>query len=189
MFRTRILVFLVALCAIPTLAVAEKTTPAAPPTDEKITLSIELMRVMNFDQTMRTMQSQMRGMMEQQFESFAKCPSAQPVMREYSGALTDQIMGNLMDESLKVDVAAIYADVFTVEELRGIVDFYHSPIGRKMVERMPELMEKSMLITQDRVKAMVPELESLSERYASRIREAAKTCEQDSDATESSTEE
>ena len=163
--------------------------PAASSTDEKITLSIELMRLMNVDQTMQSMQGQLRGMLEQQFESYSTCDAATPVVREFSDALTDRMMGYLTDESLKVDIAAIYADVFTVDELRGIVDFYHSPLGKKMMERMPELMQKTMLITQDRVKSMTPELQSIGEEYGARIRAAAKTCEQGSETTEPSREE
>ena len=156
--------------------------PAPAPTDKKITLSIELMRLMKVDQTMQSMQGQVRGMMEQQFETYATCDAAQPVIREFSSEVTDELMSQLTDESLKVDIAAIYADVFTTEELQGIIDFYRSPLGGKMIERMPDLMQRSMQITQSRMKAMMPELQSLSEQYAPRIREAAESCEQ---ATES----
>ena len=162
---------------------------AAKPVDEKITLSIELMQIMNFDKTMQSMQGQMRGMMEEQFKSYAACEAAQPVLEEFSGRLTDRMMGYLTDEELKVDIAAVYADVFTVEELRGIVAFYHSTLGKKMIERMPELMQRSMQITQGRMKSMMPELQALSEEYGARIEAAAKTCEQASEADEPSPEE
>ncbi|SFN33959.1 DUF2059 domain-containing protein [Dokdonella immobilis] len=162
---------------------------AAKPVDEKITLSIELMQIMNFDKTMQSMQGQMRGMMEEQFKSYAACEAAQPVLREFSGKLSDRMMDYLTDENLKVDIAAVYADVFTVEELRGVIDFYRSPIGKKLIERMPELMQKSMVITQDRMKAMMPELKALGEEYGTRIQAAAKTCAQGAEADETASEE
>lgn len=162
---------------------------AAKPVDEKIMLSIELMQIMNFDKTMQSMQGQMRGMMEEQFKSYAACEAAQPVLEEFSGRLTDRMMGYLTDEELKVDIAAVYADVFTVEELRGVVDFYRSPLGKKLVERMPELMQKSMVITQDRMKAMMPELQALGEEYGARIQAAAKSCEKAAGADETASEE
>jgi hypothetical protein len=163
---------------------APAATAVAKPADERIALSIELMQIMNFDQTMQSMQGQMRGMMEEQFKSYATCEAAQPVLREFSGKLSDSMMGYLTDEELKVDIAAVYADVFTVEELRGIVDFYRSPLGKKLVERMPDLMQKTMVITQDRMKAMMPELQALGEEYGARIHAAAKTCKQAAEANE-----
>lgn len=172
------------------ISVSVSAAPAAPkPVDEKITLSIELMKIMNFDQTMQSMQGQMRGMMEEQFSSYVSCEAAQPVLREFSGKLSDHMMAYLTDEELKVDIAAIYAEVFTVEELRGVVDFYRSPIGKKLVERMPELMQKTMLITQDRMKAMMPELQSITRDYGARIQAAAKTCEQAPEAGQPSSKE
>lgn len=168
---------------------ASAAATAKKPVDERIALSIELMQIMNFDQTMQSMQGQMRGMMEEQFKSYATCEAAQPVLREFSGKLSDRMMGYLTDENLKVDIAAVYADVFTVEELRGVIDFYRSPIGKKLIERMPELMQKSMVITQDRMKAMMPELKALGEEYGARIQAAAKTCEQPAGADETASEE
>ena len=179
-----------AFLAVLLISVSASAAPTAKkPVDERIALSIELMQIMNFDQTMQSMQGQMRGMMEEQFKSYATCEAAQPVLREFSGKLSDRMMGYLTDENLKVDIAAVYADVFTVEELRGVVDFYRSPIGKKLVERMPELMQKSMGITQDRMKAMMPELKALGEEYGARIQAAAKTCEQAAGADETASEE
>ena len=54
---------------------------------------------------------------------------------------------------------------------------------------MPELMQRSMQITQGRMKSMMPELQALSEEYGARIEAAAKTCEQASEADEPSPEE
>jgi uncharacterized protein len=159
------------------------------PVDEKITLSIELLQLVHFDDTIKNMQGQISAMLEQQFESYSTCESARPVLHEFSTELTEKMMGKLSDEGMKVDVAAVYADVFSVEELREINAFFKSPLGQKMIEKMPELMQKSMLITQSRMKSMMPELQSLGEQYGARIRAAAKTCEQVSDTTGSSSEE
>jgi uncharacterized protein len=188
MLKTTILAALFALCSSTVSAAAPKVAPVAKPTDQKILLSIELMKLMNIDQSMRSMEGQMRSMMEQQFESYSTCEAAKPVLHEFSTAFTDRMMSFMADDDMKVDMAAVYADVFTLEELQGIVDFYHSPLGKKMIDHMPELMQKSMLITQGRIKAMMPELQSLGEDYGARIRAAAKACPQTAESDESSTE-
>jgi hypothetical protein len=45
-------------------------------------------------------------------------------------------------------VAALYARTFTTEELREVVAFYRGPTGQKFVQRMPLIMQESMLIGQ-----------------------------------------
>jgi len=151
-------------------------TPA-PAGDAKTQLAVELIQVTHFDRNMQAMQQQVRTMLEKQFESEATCAAAQPTMHEFSSAVADKLSGTLSKEDLKIDVAAVYAEVFSEEELREIIAFYQSPLGEKLLDRMPELMQKSMQITQDRIRPMMPEFEKLGEQYGPRIREAAKQCE------------
>jgi hypothetical protein len=39
------------------------------------------------------------------------------------------------------DFAALYAEKFTLEELRQVTDFYKSPAGAKFVQAVPELIQ------------------------------------------------
>ena len=39
-------------------------------------------------------------------------------------------------------MAVAYAQVFTVEEMKAITAFYRSPVGKKLVEKTPELVQK-----------------------------------------------
>jgi hypothetical protein len=45
-------------------------------------------------------------------------------------------------------VAALYARTFTAEELREVIAFYRGPTGQKFVQRVPLIMQESMLIGQ-----------------------------------------
>jgi uncharacterized protein len=144
--------------------------------DPRIKLALELMEVTHMDAMMKNMQEQMRGMFQDQFASSASCAAAKPIVDEFSGKLSDKLIGSLGSEDFKVDVAAVYVDVFTASELQELIDFYHTPLGQKMLSRMPELMQKSMLIMQAQMKALRPELEALSSDYGQRISEASATC-------------
>ncbi len=44
---------------------------------------------------------------------------------------------------LRDEVTKLYAQSFTVEELKEINKFYLSPVGQKTVKAMPEIMQKS----------------------------------------------
>ena len=87
-------------------------TPA-PAGDAKTQLAVELIQVTHFDRNMQAMQQQVRTMLEKQFESEATCAAAQPTMHEFSSAVADKLSGTLSKEDLKIDVAAVYAEVFS----------------------------------------------------------------------------
>jgi hypothetical protein len=144
--------------------------------DTKTRLAIELMQAAHFDRNMQLMKEQIPAMMEKQFDSLAGCDAVQPVMKEFSGAVADKVSEILDSEDLKIDIAAVYAETFSEDELRGVIAFYESPLGKKLLDRMPELMQKSMQISQDRMKPIMSDMQKLGEQYASRIKEASKTC-------------
>ena len=46
-------------------------------------------------------------------------------------------------------MAPLLADVYTLAELQGLLEFYNSPTGQAMLAKQPILMEKSMTIAQE----------------------------------------
>jgi len=64
-------------------------------------------------------------------------------------------------DNMKDEYTAIYTDVFTEEELTGLVSFYKSPIGQKFVAKQPELMQRSMQISQKLMAGLMPKIKAL----------------------------
>ena len=54
-----------------------------------------------------------------------------------------------------VDKIKVYADTFTEEELKGLISFYKSPVGQKFIEKTPELMKRSMELSQKRMQPFI----------------------------------
>ena len=50
--------------------------------------------------------------------------------------------------SLYERIAKIYMETYSHEEIRQIMDFYNSPIGKKMVEMNPVITQQSMMAAQ-----------------------------------------
>jgi len=70
-------------------------------------------------------------------------------------------------EALRGEMARLYASRFTEEELREITAFHQSPVGRKAVTLMPELMAEGMGLGERRVQENTDELvRRLEERVA-----------------------
>ena len=84
--------------------------------------------------------------------------------------MMEVIMKEMSWDKLKDDYISIYADTFTEKELLGIITFYESPIGRKFIEKQPELMKKSMQISQKQMIGLLPKIQKLTEEMRNRIK-------------------
>ena len=146
--------------------------------DAKTKLAIQLMEATHFDRSMQQMADQMPAMMAKQFESMiGSCEASSALVQEMSGKLGKLVTSTLNSEEMKVDVASVYAEVFSEDELRETIAFYQSPLGKKLLDRMPALMQKSLQISQDRMKALTPEMQKIGEEYGERIRTATAQCD------------
>jgi hypothetical protein len=74
-------------------------------------------------------------------------------------------------EAMKDEYVAVYAETFTEEELKGLIEFYKSPAGRTFAKKQPELMERSMKLGQKRMLQVMPKIQALTMEAA---KEAAK---------------
>jgi hypothetical protein len=56
-------------------------------------------------------------------------------------------------------VYPIYHKFFTLEELKGLLAFYRTPLGRKLLSAMPQLVKESMAAGQKWGQLVAPELQ------------------------------
>lgn len=68
---------------------------------------------------------------------------------------------------LTTHVAALYATHFTEPELKKLIAFYESPVGKKLLQQQPTIVEASMKYAQDWAN-------KLSEQVIARMREELK---------------
>lgn len=121
---------------------------------------------------------------EQSFEAVKKMQMAQLKNMgmsagdaEKTRVLQDEIMTMIQQEftwdKVKDDYIQIYADTFTEEELNGLIEFYKSPTGKKFTEKMPDLMQKSMQISQKQMQNIMPKVQEISRKFAEEHKAAA----------------
>jgi hypothetical protein len=63
--------------------------------------------------------------------------------------------------SLKDDMIALYVQAFTEDELKQLTTFYHSPIGQKAADKMPELANAGAQLGITRLRANSAELREI----------------------------
>ncbi|HET6433044.1 DUF2059 domain-containing protein [Dyella sp.] len=129
------------------LALASTTSLAAQPSEKQVRT---LMEVFGVGRMFGQMNAQMAGMMGQQLP----CVPAS----YWNGFLDDKGI-----EELTRRMVPIYQRHFTGQEVEGLLKFYRSPLGRKVISEMPAAMAEAMKAGQqwgsERGQAMVAELQ------------------------------
>ena len=67
--------------------------------------------------------------------------------------------------SLEGDFIRIYTDAFTEEELKQLTVFYKTPVGKKSIRLMPEMMKKGGEIGNRRVHTSISDLTTLLHHF------------------------
>ena len=131
---------------------------------QKSALAEELLDAMDAQQTIEKSFELVKQMIPAQLKQMgvaenAFSDKAQDAMQK----MMDLVMKEMSWEKLKDDYIAIYEETFTEEELSGLVTFYKSPIGRKFAEKQPELMKRSMQISQEQMIELMPKIQELTQ--------------------------
>jgi hypothetical protein len=140
--------FTVAFCAC---AHADESTKAA-----KID---ELMRITKVESMTAQMGAQIRAMMMNQLNAAGLPEESKAGASDMMNKLVAQIEERMSWDKLKPEYMKVYGDVFSEEEVTGIVAFYKTAIGQTMLAKMPLLMSKSMEISQRRMAGLMPEIQ------------------------------
>jgi len=79
-----------------------------------------------------------------------------------NGKIMDEMAQEMSWEKMKDDYISLYAETFTEEELKGIIAFYKSSAGQAFTTKQPELMRRTMELTQKRMLQWMPKIQAMS---------------------------
>ena len=80
--------------------------------------------------------------------------------------LMDEMMSALNAGEMKNDVAKIYSEVFTKDEMDGLAAFYSTPTGEALIAKQPEMQQKMQAVIMPRIMAMMPKVQQMSKDFA-----------------------
>lgn len=115
--------------------------------DTKLKLADKLLIVMEMQKTI-----------EQSFGAATQMMPNQANMPPEAKEVMNMIIKELSWENIKTDYIKLYAEVFTEDELKGLINFYESPIGKAYIKKQPELTQKSMMLSQKMMMKVMPKL-------------------------------
>lgn len=143
------------------LLFAAVSAHAAPVSTESIEDLLATTKVENLLNVMyANMESAMRQGMAESLKG-KELDAKQQQLMENMPAKIAQIMREEMSwSSLKPVYVQIYKDSFTQEEVDGLLAFYKSPAGQAMINKMPVVMQKTMVIVQQRMGPLMQKMEA-----------------------------
>jgi hypothetical protein len=137
----------------------------------------ELLNVMNMQDTIEKSFAMVKQMIPAQMEKM-KQVTGDTNMPANVSSQTDKIMDMLAKEmswnKMKADYITLYAETFTEQELKDTVAFYKSPTGQAFIKKQPELMKRSMEISQKVMMQIMPKIQAMTEELKKAVPAAEK---------------
>jgi len=131
---------------------------------------LKLLEITNARSTVDQVAKSIEGFMQQQIQATARDlpPEGQEAMEIVRRESTAWLSENLSWDQLKGMYVDVYSEVFTEKEIDQLIRFYQSPLGQKILAKMPELLQACFQRSQALVKEKLPEFQ---ERLKKRLEE------------------
>ena len=127
----------------------------------------ELLKVMRTEQSMQAVMEQVKQMIPQMMSNMAAqrklSPEAVEKTKPMQAKLVALIQNELSWKKFKPEIAAIYAESMTPEEVKGIIAFYKSPAGQAFLDKQPIIIQKTMVMQQKIMQGLTPKIQAMVE--------------------------
>jgi hypothetical protein len=144
----------------------------------------EMFRVMRFDEMMSRMLEQQKKaiapMMQRMMAGLKVSPEDQEAVAAFQKKVSDEMMNTMMGPEMRADMAKIYSEVFTKEELGGLTSFYGTPTGQALIDKQPDVQQKMMATMMPRMMQVMPKIQQMGKDFAAEMtakKAAAKAAE------------
>ncbi|HEX4772454.1 MAG TPA: DUF2059 domain-containing protein [Bryobacteraceae bacterium] len=148
---------LLLVAAAPKLLVADEASKNA-----KIAEIFQLAKLdQSLKQTLETSANQIKSGFFQQLMGLQLTPEEQRAMENVQNKLQALLAEGLSWSTLEPMYVKLYSDMFSEDEIDGMLTFYRTPAGKAMLEKTPKLIAQANVIVQQRLVAMQPQFTAL----------------------------
>jgi len=92
-----------------------------------------------------------------------------PQLARYEDVFRSWYEKTIAAADLEPNIVALYAEAFSGSELKELNAFYQTPVGRKALSRMPDVIRKAAELEVEAARANQPELERMLEERRKKI--------------------
>jgi uncharacterized protein len=154
----------IALSGIFVLLLLLPLFPAAAQQAQQQQLAEEILTLTHVAERTQTMFDNLKQMQIAQIEKLKLPPEAHNLATVYREKLSEIMTHEMSWSKVKDDYVKVYADTFSVEELRGIAAFYKTPTGQALLTKTPKLLEQSMQVAQRHLQNIAPKIRELQKQ-------------------------
>ncbi|MCF6752135.1 DUF2059 domain-containing protein [Stutzerimonas degradans] len=119
------------------------------------------LQLANADRLAVPVYAQVQQMFAQRFAETQAPENKKALLERYQAKANTALDQAIGWKKLEPELVSIYTSQFTERELAGLIEFYESPLGKKMLDKLPELNARSAQLTQKKLEAAVPEVNKL----------------------------
>nr|WP_298165967.1 DUF2059 domain-containing protein [uncultured Pseudomonas sp.] len=105
--------------------------------------------------------AQVQQMFAQRFAESQAPKSKQALLERYQAKANVALDNAVGWDKIKPDMVKLYTSNFNEQELKDLIAFYESPLGQKVLLKMPALTAQSAQLTQSKLEKAVPEVNKL----------------------------
>ena len=137
-------------------------------------LAAELLEIMDVGKAMNQSFDAIKKMQGAMTKRMVKNAKDQKLAIKNQHKIMDLMQKELSWKTLKPEFEKLYAETYTAEELDGLIRFYKSPIGKKFIQKQPEMQRKSMIMMQKLMIQIMPKIQALTKQMQQEIIAAKK---------------
>jgi uncharacterized protein len=147
--------------------------PAAAAADQKDDLAREILALTHVNQMMEQLKTQVLQLQDQILSEMDIPEDKKEAAETFKRKIHEKIFEIMSPEQMRDEYIELYTSVYTLEELEGLVRFYKSAAGKSMIEKQPLVLKRSMEISQNKVRLLIPELQKITEEFEASLDEAS----------------
>jgi hypothetical protein len=134
---------------------------AGPPTEASLEKLFEMTRTESLLEAMlQQVEQSIRAGMLSTAQDRPLSPEQRRILEQAPARLAAALRQELNWSVLKPLYLQIYGDVLDQAEVDGMIAFYETPAGQATIGKMPMIMQRSMVATQERLRSLMPRVEA-----------------------------
>ena len=152
----------------PTPVVAAESVP----TDESLRRLLDVIHARKLLESMSSqVDSMMANMVQKMLEGQPISPKQQEALDTMRANMVALIKDDFSWEVMEPLYIKVYKETFSQSEIDGMVDFYNTPTGHAVIEKLPLAMQNAMSAMQERMtKTLIPKLQQMARDTAAQIK-------------------
>jgi uncharacterized protein len=160
--RSRLFVLICCLMLVASFSICTANTVKAED-KSKEEYAKEIIALTDVGKILDQVMAQIKQMQGQMMAQAGIPESEKEKAMELQNKLQALITGAFDMKKIEPQFIDIFTSVYTIEELKAISDFYKTPEGKSMLQKQPQVVQKSMQVAQNIVQGLIPEIQKLVE--------------------------